>query len=75
VSSIALPRSDHGWEAPQPGPRHATLAGPASGLQTDDPEQWHLYAATTLLSGIVLSAAPRAEQDTRLRIPIQRHNM
>ena len=29
----------------------------ARGLQMDDPEQWHLYAASTLLSGIVVRGA------------------
>ena len=29
----------------------------ARGLQPGDPEQWHLYAATTLLSGIVVRGA------------------
>jgi hypothetical protein len=29
----------------------------ARGLQMSDPEQWHLYAASTLLSGIVIRGA------------------
>jgi hypothetical protein len=29
----------------------------ARGRQPHDPDQWHLYAATTLLSGIVVSGA------------------
>jgi hypothetical protein len=29
----------------------------ARGLQMGDPEQWHLYAASTLLSGIVVRGA------------------
>jgi hypothetical protein len=29
----------------------------ARGLQTHDPEQWHLYAATTLLGGVVVRGA------------------
>ena len=29
----------------------------ARGLQMGDPEQWHLYAASTLLSGIVIRGA------------------
>jgi len=29
----------------------------ARGLQTHDPEQWHLHAASTLLSGIVVRGA------------------
>ena len=29
----------------------------ARGLQQHDPEQWHLYAASTLLSGIVVRGA------------------
>jgi hypothetical protein len=29
----------------------------ARGLQTDDPEQWRLYAASTLVSGIVIRGA------------------
>jgi hypothetical protein len=29
----------------------------ARGLQMGDPEQWHLYAATTLLGGIVVRGA------------------
>ena len=29
----------------------------ARGLQTDDPEQWRLYAASTLLGGIVIRGA------------------
>lgn len=31
----------------------------ARGLQPDDPEQWRLYAATTLLSGMVVRAVER----------------
>jgi hypothetical protein len=30
------------------------LGQKARGLQADDPEQWRLYAATMLLSGIVV---------------------
>ena len=29
------------------------LSQQARGLQSDDPEQWRLFAATTLLSGMV----------------------
>jgi hypothetical protein len=46
----------------------------ARGLQHLDPEQRHLQAATTLLGGL-LYAAPGAERDTRMRIPIKSHNM
>jgi len=31
----------------------------ARGLQQHDPERWQLYAATTLLSGIVVRGAQR----------------
>jgi hypothetical protein len=34
-----------------------SLVQRARGLQMGDPEQWHLYAASTLLSGIVIRGA------------------
>jgi hypothetical protein len=34
-----------------------SLGQRARGLQTHDPEQWHLYTASTLLSGIVIRGA------------------
>jgi hypothetical protein len=34
----------------------------ARGLQQYDPEQWHLHAATTLLSGLVVRGAERGRE-------------
>lgn len=35
------------------------LSQRARGLQADDPEQWRLFAASTILSGMVIDAAER----------------
>ena len=35
------------------------LSQRARGLRPDDPEQWRLYAASTLMSGMVIGAADR----------------
>jgi hypothetical protein len=50
------------------------LSQRARGLQPDDPEQWPLYAAATLLSGMVVHNM-RVDQCPRLCTSIQRYNM
>jgi hypothetical protein len=40
-----------------------SLSQQARGLQSDDPQQWRLFAATTLLSGMI-SKPPHSSDDT-----------